>query len=209
MSVTDAQQYWWLAPLISFCAFVVSLLALGAIVWFNWGQHRVRAIKLKRPFNAFLTYGPSDPYEYWDLHVPAHSKVMVQVRIRPRMQYRQTEIVFGFNGDPVTRPVPLQVLNRFIKKGMNRKQDPDTTPNHYIDNDNHYHIVTTVDRSPPNTQALEFIVQTKKPGHYPVLLEVITDSGEAKPKNDLDITVVERLVPDAHLATQETSDGDN
>jgi hypothetical protein len=65
--MTAAQEYWWLAPLISFFALVVSIFALVAIIWFHWGQHQVRAHRLKRPFNVFLAYLPSDPTEYWDV----------------------------------------------------------------------------------------------------------------------------------------------
>jgi hypothetical protein len=174
-----------------------------AVVWFGWGQHRVRAVKLKRPFDAYLCYSPDDADEFWDLHVPANSHVMVQVRIRPTIAYRQAEIIFGFYGDREKRPRPWRVLNRFIQIGINRQQDPYKNPTNYIDNDNHYHIVTTADRSPGNTQTVEFVVETKQAGKFPVLLGVITDSSEAMARNDLHITVVEHQVAAAHLATPE------
>ena len=98
------------------------------------------------------------------------------------------------------------MLNRFIKEGVDREQSPKTHSNQYIDNDDHYHIKTTADRSPPNTQALEFVVQTKDPGLYPVLLEVVTDFGEAKPTRGLYLSVVDEPVPAAHLAQPATTD---
>ena len=105
--MTAAQTYWWLAPLISFFAFL-------AIIWFQLGQHQVRKHRLTRGFSAFLAHGPTDPNEQFDLRLPANSKVMVQIRIRPRMPYRQIEC----QGPEETRPIPLRVLNRFIKKSV-------------------------------------------------------------------------------------------
>jgi hypothetical protein len=202
--MTAAQTYWWLAPLISF-------LALVAVIWFQWGQHQARKYRLKRGFNAFLAYGPAAPDEQLDLRLPANSKVMVQIRIRPRMAYRQIELVFGCRGPEETRPVPLRVLNRFIKVGASRQQSPATHPNNYIDHGDHYHIGGTVDRAPPHTYALEFVMQTKGPGRYPVLLEIITESGEAKPKKELYLTVVDDVtgVVGAHLVTDELSASDS
>lgn len=195
VAVVNAQTYWWLAPLIS-------LLALLAIIWFQWGQHKVRACRLRTPFKAYLTYGPDvrNEDEQTTLRLPANSQVYVQIRIRPVVHYKQLEIVFGCEGDRTIRPVPLRVFNRFIKIGLNREQDPTKNSNNYIDNDDHYHIVAMMDRSPGNTQALEFVVKTKKPGNFPILLQVITDAGEAKPKNNLSLTVVAGPVPSAHKA---------
>jgi hypothetical protein len=180
--VTASQEFWWLAPLISF-------FALIAVVWFQWGQHRHRAFRLRRPFNACLAHGPDKAEEYWELHVPAYSEVMVQVRMRPRLSYRQFEIVFGFYGDRSKRPAPKRVLNSFIKEGMNREPSPATNPNYYIDQDDHYHITNPADRTPPHTYVMGFIVQTNAPGRYPVLLGVFTECGEATPHNDLEIIV--------------------
>jgi hypothetical protein len=182
--MTAAQEYWWLAPLLSG-------LALAAVVWFQWGQHKVREISLRRPFVACLAYDPADGDEYCDLHLPAHrSEIMVQVRIRPRIKYRETETVFGFEGDRTKRPLPIRILNTFIKHGDGREQHPNKNTNHYIDQDDYYHIVRTVDRSPPNTQIIGFMVQTREPGRFPVYLGIITDCGEAKPHNDLLVVTV-------------------
>jgi hypothetical protein len=105
--------------------------------------------------------------------------------------------LFGFDGDASKRPMPQSVFNAFIKKGINREQNPEKNTNHYIDAHNHYHIVQTVDRSPPNVQALGFVVQTRDPGRYPVVLEIITDCGEAKSFIKLHVIVNEPAPDDA------------
>lgn len=185
------QEYGW----------VISAAALAAIIWFQSGQHQVRAFRLKRAFHATLSPGTDGKIEALSMSVPAHSeRVVVQLRIRPRLTYRQVEILFGFDGDPDKRPLPVGVFNAFIKHGFNREQDPEKNTNHYIDHHNHYHIVQTVDRSPPNTQALGFIVDTREAGRYPVVLEIITESGEAKPYTKLYLTVTDEQPPVANTA---------
>jgi len=176
------QEVWWLAPLISF-------LALVAVVWFQWGQYRIRAIRLRRPFNAVLTHGADKADEFWELHVPAYSEVRIQVRIRPRTAYKQLEMVFGFFGDTSKRPEPRRVLNTFIKRGVNREPSVDSNPNHYIDQDGHYHITTPTDSTPEHTYVMEYVVQTREPGRYPVLLKIATECGEANPYSDLFVRV--------------------
>jgi hypothetical protein len=180
------QEYGWL----------ISAAALAAILWFQWGQHRVRAFRLHRAFHATLSPGTDGQQEALSIKVPAHTKeVLVQIRIRPRLTYRQIEILFGFDGDPNRRPLPVSVLNAFIQHGFNREQNPDKNQNHYIDHHNHYHIVQTVDRSPPNTQALGFVVQTREPGRYPIVLEVITEVGEARPYTKIQLIVTDEPAP--------------
>jgi hypothetical protein len=186
ISMTDAERFWWLAP-------TISGLAVIAVVWFQWGQHKVHAIRGRRPFRADMTIAPyTSGSEYCELHVPPHREVSLQLRVRPTLHYRQLEFVFGFWGNPSSRPVPVRVFNEFIKVGKAREQSPDTNSNHYIDQNDRYHIREELERTTPNVYTQGFIIQTKEPGRYPVLLEIITDSGEAKPKQKLVIIVEER-----------------
>jgi hypothetical protein len=167
-AVPAAQQFWWVGPLIAGLSLLVSSAALCAIIWFNWGQHRYRAYRQRTAgFNVFLTYGPDDTKEVRELRLPANSEVMVQLRIRPTIQYQQIEVVFGCHGSDITRPVPLRVLNRFIKHGVNREQSPDTHASNYIDKDDHYHIKETVDRSPPSYSSPRVCCSNRKSRFFP------------------------------------------
>ena len=94
------------------------------------------------------------------------------------MPYRQIHLVFGFHGDRARRPIPLSVRNHFIKVGINREQSPENNPSHFIDQDNHYHISDPAERTPGNVYMIGFVVETKEPGKYPVILELITEGGE-------------------------------
>jgi hypothetical protein len=130
--------------------------------------------------------------ECCELHVPPHKEVSLQFRLRPTLHYRQLEFVFGFWGNAASRPVPIRVFNEFVKVGMSREQSPETNSNHYVDQNDRYHIREIVERTRPNVYTQGFIIQTKDPGRYPVHLEIITNSGEAKPKQELVIIVEER-----------------
>lgn len=196
MTMTAPQGYWWLAPLISG-------LALIAILWFQWGQHRFRTFRARRGFTATMVIAPeAGKAKSREARVPANSQISIQLRMRPRLHYRQMELLFGFRGDALQRPMPLHVLNSYIKHGKRRTQSPDTNADHYIDHEDFYHIKETSERTYPNVYTLGFLVQTREPGRYPVLLEVMTDCGEAKAKKELVLIVDAELPPYVYSAIQ-------
>src|SRR5438552_3902025 len=85
--LSAAQEYWWLAPLISVIAAVL-------VLWFNAGRPWLRARRLMRPVKAFLTLYPDGGHDSWatEIHVPLKSEIRLSLRIRPRFHYRQMEI---------------------------------------------------------------------------------------------------------------------
>lgn len=187
-AMTLAEQFWWVAP-------SVATFAALLIIWFNWGQHKVRALRMKRGFDAFLTLFPEKGRETWchELHVPPNTTIAIQLRIVPRLSFKQFLFVFGFgDGDKDSRPLPKRVLNKFIKVGMRREQSPETNENHHIDYVDNYHIREQMERVVPNTYAYGFEVQTRAPGRYPAYLRIITDCGEARPRHPLVLVVETR-----------------
>jgi hypothetical protein len=186
--MSAAEKFWWLAPSVAGFAAIL-------VIWFNWGQHKIRAFRARRPFEAFLTIAPEKGRDSWchELHVPPNTEIAIQLRIRPRLHYRQLSFAIGFGGIEADRPRPIKVLNTFIKEGLRREQSPADNENHYIDYNNWYHIRDEVERIRPNFYAYGFLVQTKKPGRYPVLVEIITDCGEGKPSKELHLIVEDRL----------------
>jgi len=186
VTMAVADKYWWIAP-------TLSGLALLAIIWFQWGQHVVRSYRTRRPFHADMSMAPATPGSYCrELHVPPNTKVSLQLRLRPTLHYKQTDFIFGFHGLAKDRPQPLSVRNEFIKDRLTREQSPGKNPSHYIDHGDCYHIKEAVERTKPNYYNYGFIVETKTPGRYSVILEVVTDCGEAKPKEELTLIVEER-----------------
>jgi hypothetical protein len=187
MAMTSAEKYWWLSP---------SLAAAAAclVIWFNWGQHRVRKWRLRNAFDAFLAVVPEKGEEgrLTTLAVPPHSEVEIQLRIRPRFQFRQNLFMFGFDGNERKKPRPLRVFNKFIKEGSRREQSPATNDGHHIDYGDYYHIVGERECTSPTFYAYGFIVQTREPGEYPVRIEINTGFGEAKTKTRLTLIVETR-----------------
>ena len=86
---TPAEKFWWLAP-------TVAGIAACLVVWFNWGQHKVRSWRMRRPFKAYLTVAPqSSAGMLTELHVPPNREVEVQFRMYPRLHHKQFHFVFG------------------------------------------------------------------------------------------------------------------
>jgi|GEM_PF-6647021 len=194
--MSAAQTYWWLAPLISFFAF-------AAVLWLQWGQHKIRALRMRKPFTAHLTVAPeANDSMCFEIHLPPFRDVLLQLRIFPSLHYVQHEMIFGFIGDKNDRPQVVKVVNTFVKVGRDREQSPETDDGHYIDLHDNYHIKKTVERTKPNCYALGFAIKTRKPGTYPIRLEAMTDTGESLPTHELTVIVEERSGLAAHAATQ-------
>jgi hypothetical protein len=182
---TPAERYWWLAP-------TVAGFAALLVIWFNWGQHRIRSWRMRRAFNVHLTTAEGKEV-FYEMHWPRDSEVLMQLRIKPRLHFTRHELVFGFLGDPSSRPVPIRSVNTFVKRGIRREQGPEENEKHILDHNDNYHIAETREWTRPNTYALGFLVQTRKPGRYPIRLELITDAGESKPVERLVLIVEDRL----------------
>ena len=181
--MSSADQFWWLGP-------TLGLVTIGFVVWFNYGQRKLREWRMRKPFDMYFVTEPDrskDDFRH-EMHVPAYSDVEVQLRMAPLMHFRQELFLFGFRGY-TQHPRPLKVVNTYIKQGKRREQSPDDTEGHYIDKKDRYHIRESVERTKSNHYAYGFLVRTFAPGRYPVVIETITDCGEGKPKKELVLVV--------------------
>src|SRR5579871_213630 len=116
LAMSAAQTYWWLAPLISFFAF-------AAVLWLQWGQHKIRALRMRKPFTAHLTVAPeANDSMCFEIHLPPFRDVLLQLRIFPSLHYVQHEMIFGFIGDKNDRPQVVKVVNTFVKVGRDRDE---------------------------------------------------------------------------------------
>jgi hypothetical protein len=182
---TPAERYWWLAPSVAgFAALLV--------IWFNWGQHKIRAWRLRRPFNVHLTTAEKGSEVFYEMHWPKDSEVLIQLRIKPRLHFTRHELIFGFLGDRSSRPVPIKAVNTFVKRGVRREQSPEENEQHVLDHNDNYHIAEKREWTRPNTYTVGFLVQTRRPGRYPMRLELITDGGESIPVEELVLIVEDR-----------------
>lgn len=186
IAVTAAEQFWWVAPALSGAAFL-------AVIWFNWGRQEVRRLRLKRPAKVYLTLHPKAGHDSWaqELYVPANTRIELQLRVEPRLSYQQQNFVFGFGGDEGQRPMPLAVMNHFIKRGQNREETPATNATHFVDYNDAYHIRQKVERTKGDTFAYGFAVHTMGPGRYPIKVQIWTEFGSGVPSEPLFLTVEE------------------
>jgi hypothetical protein len=184
MALATHERFWWLGAAVSGLAFL-------AVIWFQWGRDWVRTLRMRRPFTVHFT-DPEGHNAFWEMYWPADSEVLVQLRIAPKLHYTQHELIFGFVGDQRTRPFPVSVINTFIKIGKHRTQSPKYDDGHSISHRDNYHIKETRQYTYPNVYTIGFLVRTRKPGRYPIRLEVITDCGEGKPVKELVFIVEDR-----------------
>ena len=196
-ALTASQQFRWIAP-------ALTGVTIALLLWFNWGKNHWRTWRMKKGFEAHLTIAAEKKEKGWchELYVPPYREVSIQIRVQPRFNYTQHRLIFGFSGDPSEKPEPLSVQNTFIVKGKRREQSPDTDENHSIDYNGSYHIQETREIVKPTTYAYGFIVRTRKPGRYPVVLILLTDCGEAVPNTDLFMVVEERMSIGDKLPTE-------
>ncbi len=180
-----AEKFWWLAPAISGLAFL-------AVLWFQFGQHKLRSLRMRKPFDAFLTidHQIADSLSY-EVHLPADREVLLHLRVYPILHYTQMELVFGFVGDKARKPEILYVKNTWVVRGRS-VETPEDDEDNYVDADGTYHIKRTAERAKGNCYAIGYFLRTKEPGVYPVRLEAMTDSGESMPRHGLTVTVENR-----------------
>jgi hypothetical protein len=186
---TPAERYWWLAP-------SVAAIAACLVFWVNWCRPYLREQRMKRPFRALMV-GPPRPIGdrmVNELTAPPDSEFSIQMSIVPRIDYEQHDVVFGFFGDQEHRPIPIRGFNEFIKTGKRRDQSPENNENHFIDENDNYHIRETRTLTKGNAYRAGYLVQTREPGCYPIRLEVITECGDGCSMNGLFLIVEPRRI---------------
>jgi hypothetical protein len=134
---------------------------------------------MKKPFGVYFT-SDRGLSGHAEMHWRKDSKVIVNLRLKPHLNFTRYELIFGFDGDESSRPVPIKAVNTFIKIGNRREQSPGKTDGHGIDYRDHYHIKETVETTKGNVYSLGFEIKTRKPGRYPIHLEMITDGGHSE-----------------------------
>jgi hypothetical protein len=171
-------------------AALLGACTLTAILWVNFARPMRRHWLMKNPAKAEFLIELADGTETRAkrMSVPPYSEVLIQLRLSPRLHYKETVLIFGFDGDPESKPLPIATHNTFIKVG-NRRETPETNREHMIDRKDRYHIRRATERTKGNVFALGFEVKTRAPGTYDVCLEFMTDDGEGKPTVPLALVV--------------------
>ena len=182
-----SEDFWWWGG-------AASTVAAGLVIWVNWCRPYLRERRMRRPFRVLMVRPPGETESDMvnELTAPPDAELSIQLRIDPRLHYEQQDIVFGFVGDKDRRPVPIRALNEFIKAGKRRDQSPENSDNHFLDENDNYHIREQRFLTKSNCYRYGYLVQTREPGCYPIRLEVVTECGEGLPVNGLFLIVEAR-----------------
>lgn len=151
----------------------------------GWWQHRQRQIRdderqrlLLAPCEVHflipiksrvsLTWIEQDEREHEvdRIVIPAHSEIPIQLAMRPRVSFEETELYVGCEGDDGNRPRITQYFNSFIVRGKHKEDTPETNDNHYVDSDGYYHMRERRTRVKEETYVTGFMLRAYSQGKY-------------------------------------------
>ena len=167
----------------------LSTVVIGILVWVNFVRPKCRSRGLKKPISAYFVKPETGERRLHCVTVQANSECTVHLRIQMHMQFEESQMVFGFDGDREKRPIPQSVVNSYVHKGSEKYQSPDTHTNHYIDEKYRYHIRHSRNRTPTDVIAIGFTIEARSPGEYPVYLMVVTEEGDGSLRQPLTVVV--------------------
>ncbi len=115
-----------------------------------------------------LSYASQDDKEHLvdELTLPSNSLVTIELWIKPKMNFHESEFYFGCEGDDVTKPRPIEYDNRFVERGLASKASPETDRNHYVDHHAYYHVRTERDLISSEVYVRGFSLKTIAEGKY-------------------------------------------
>lgn len=118
-----------------------------------------------------------------ELVLPANSTSSVQIVLRPRVDFHESELIFGCNwmeNRGGTKPEAIAYFASFIKEGMRREGRPATNPDHYTDYHGFYHIVRGHQYVLGTDRALGFTMVTRNAGLYRADIVSVGEEVEGK-----------------------------
>jgi hypothetical protein len=169
-------DFWWITALLTSCA-------LALTIWVNFVRPKLRLVKLKHPVEAHFTIRDSrqsisdrdvsqgDSHHVRRLVLPSMQKggVLVEIGFWPRIALHVNQIVISFEGDFSSRPLILERTDHYVTSGARPSTARDHSAGHayraWVDND----------WDTGTHRVIGFKIKTKKPGLYPVHLDLITN----------------------------------
>jgi hypothetical protein len=164
----------------SIWAIVAGAIATLIFLWqvARWG---IRKIKLAHPCDVHFIIPNKERAEIEYLQqddrvhktdclvLPANSKSLVSLYIKPKLWYEEQDMYFGCEGDFYEKPEPKKYHNYHVRDDIASGGEV-----HYIDSDKMYHIVRRVVRIPSEDYITGYIVQTHASGKYEARLRFLS-----------------------------------
>lgn len=168
-------------------AAAVAVLLLSAWTEIIDPMRRRRA--LKRPCRAFfhineyrlgdLGYVVQDDeaHNVKEIVLPSNSEVEVEVAYCPTIPFRVHRSVFGVDGDPNDKPLPLERFTRFVAEGKGKAHwIPGVDPTDSIDRWGNYHYDSQIPgRAVDSWYTMGFKLKTQSAGVYKAWIGFLTD----------------------------------
>jgi hypothetical protein len=182
MSSLSCAASTWRWDIIGGVAGVIAAFLTGVIVFylevFERGRHRRR---LLHPGTAYFVI-PSSIHYVCDYAIqnelehlvrtivlPPRLEIIVDLALRPSVEFDATEVAFGCDGDLSAKPYAFEYFNQFIIAGHRRNVVPGIhNYDDYLDKHHYYHTVEVSRFNVGNTKAMGFKIRTSSPGTYHV-----------------------------------------
>jgi hypothetical protein len=187
---TDGSSFLtWPWPIISVVValFTWTVTVLTIIYYNSRPERRERKLKIGAATTSFIipsskhhdcSFAKQDElsHEVKQIVVPSHSEVIVDLIIKPLLDFNTTQVYFGFEGNENDRPKVLEYCNRFIVKGHRRHVIPGKGQyEDYTDKYHYYHAVESIQWSKDDVKAMGFKIKTRRPGRYQAKMTLIGD----------------------------------
>lgn len=184
--------YYYAPPRYKAYLLFTVLAILILLIPVNWGYEKRKKKELMRnPCEVHflipdikrteLGYVKQDEKEHLvdEIVLPANPKVPVEVWIKPKINYYQTEYYFECEGELEGKPRPVKYYNPFVVEGR-KEATPRENSNHYIDHHLYYHVRKKGYRVENEVYVSGFIIETRKEGRYKAQLLIHTHEGLGK-----------------------------
>jgi hypothetical protein len=159
---------------------IATLLTLVIVFYLNSFEQLRRRRRLMHPGEAYFiipssihhvcSYAVQNELEHLarTIVLPSHTDVIVDLALRPFMQFDTTETAVGCDGDLSKKPFAFEYYNRFVVSGHRRHVIPgkDKSFDDYLDKHHYYHTVEESRFNAGNVKAIGFNIRTLSPGTY-------------------------------------------
>jgi hypothetical protein len=164
---------------------VGSFLTLIIVFYLNSFEQARRRRRLLRAGDAYFVipssihhrcrYAVQNELEHLvqTIVLPPNAEIVVDLALRPSVEFDTTETAFGCDGDLSKKPYPFEYYNRFIESGHRRHVIPglDNAFNDYLDKHHYYHTVEQSRFNVGNVKAMGFKIRTLSTGTYQMKME--------------------------------------
>jgi len=174
-----------------------SVLVIALIFFVEFGRPYIRRkIRLKRAFLCNFAVDDANGQQHLvnNLVLPVDSCKEVALRIRPKINFTQTDLLVNFGSQMEGKPEIVGYFNAFVAWGRGRDETPETDHRHYVDRKGAYHTTMERKRTTPNVFTMGYKIHTNSEGCFPLRIAAITDDGEAWPDNNCYIIVEKALI---------------